>query len=226
MLLFCVAMAAVIGVLTRRRHIEPDSAIGIALVAAMAWGIFMSDLRRNVQGLDWYRNWFGPPHTAPRVEDLLFGSLLSVNRADMVLAFAVSAAILLLLGLFFKEIVFYCFDEEASKVFGVRSTAIHYLLPVMISVTIVLTIRLAGFVLVSAMLIVPGATAMLLSRKLARVIVLSWTVGVGGTVGGILLSLQLGNVSSGACIVGVLCLVFSLVFAATSAAKRVRTPLV
>jgi ABC-type Mn2+/Zn2+ transport system permease subunit len=214
-LLFCVAMAAMIGAMTRRKHIEPDSAIGIALVAAMAWGIFMSDLRRT----QWYRNWFGPPGVAPNMEGLLFGSLLSVSRDDMYLAFAVGAAILLLLGLFLKEIIFYCFDEEGSKVFGVRAGAIHYLLPVIISVTIVLTIRLAGFVLVSAMLVIPGATAMLLSRRLQRVIALSWTVGVGGTAGGILLSLQLGNVSSGACIVGVLCAIFALVFAVTSAAK-------
>ena len=90
-LLFCVAMATMIGLLTRRRHIEHDSAIGIALVAAMAWGIFMIDLRQNVQGSHWYRNWLGAPHAAPNVEELLFGSLRSVSRGDMILAFAVSA---------------------------------------------------------------------------------------------------------------------------------------
>ena len=217
-LLFCMAMAVGIGMLTRRR-IASDSAIGIALAAAMALGIFMSDLRRIVQAEPWYIQWFGPPQAPPRVEDLLFGSLYAVSRADMHLALGVAGAILLVLAACFKEILFYCFDEEASRVFGVRTDLIHYMLLAILSVTIVLSMRLAGFVLVSAMLIIPGATAILLSRRLKMVIFLSWAIGVGGTVTGILLSLELGNVSSGACIVGMLCLVFGLVFAGKSLAR-------
>src|SRR6266567_2957928 len=49
-LAFCLATALAIGMLTRRRHVEPDSAIGIMLVAAMAWGVLMIDLHRNLQG--------------------------------------------------------------------------------------------------------------------------------------------------------------------------------
>jgi ABC-type Mn2+/Zn2+ transport system permease subunit len=125
----------------------------------------------------------------------------------------------LVLAACFKEILFYCFDEEASRVFGVRTGPIHYLLLAILSLTIVLSMRLAGFVLVSAMLVIPGATAMLLSRRLKIVMFLSWAIGVGGTVSGILLSLELGSVSSGACIVGMLCLVFGLVFALKSLAQ-------
>lgn len=211
-LVFCVATAIVIGVLTRRRRIEPDSAIGIVLVAAMAWGILMSDLYRNVRQTAWYVHFFGPPQAPPRIEELLFGSLLAVSRADVYLSCIVAAVILILLGLFFKEIVFFCFDEEVSRVFGVRTALIHYLLLIALAITIVLTIRLAGFILVSAMLVIPGATALLICKRLSRALLLSWFIGVFGTLGGILLSLQLGNVSSGACIVGVLCLCFGAVF--------------
>jgi len=221
-LAFCVAMAAAIGVLTRRRHLEPDSAIGIVLVAAMAWGIFMSDLRRNVQGASWYVRWFGAPMAPPNLEDLLFGSLVSIGRSDMVLAMIVAAVVLIVLALFFKEIVFFCFDEEVSRVYGVRTTLIHYLLLLALAITIVLTIRLAGFVLVSAMLVIPGATALLLSKRLGPALLLSWLVGVFGTLAGIMLSLELGNISSGACVVGMLCLLFGIVFGGQSLMRRIR----
>ncbi len=215
-LAFCLAMAAGIGVLTRRRQLEPDSAIGIVLVAAMAWGIFMSDLRRNVQGAAWYVHWLGRPQAPPNLEDLLFGSLVSIGRSDMILAVVVTAVLLAVLALFFKEIVFFCFDEEVSRVYGVRTTLVHYLLLLALAVTIVLTIRLAGFVLVSAMLVIPGATALLVSKRLGPALLLSWLTGLCGTLAGILLSLQLGDISSGACVVGMLCLLFGIVFAAKS----------
>jgi zinc transport system permease protein len=219
---FCVMMAIGIGLLTRRRQLAPDSAIGIVLVAAMAWGIFMSDLRRNVQGAAWYVHWFGRPQAPPNLESLLFGSLVSIGRSDVYLAIIVAIIVLALLGLFFKEIVFYCFDEEVSRVYGVRTQLIHYLLLLALAITIVLTIRLAGFVLVSAMLVIPGATALLVSRRLGPALLLSWAIGLSGTLAGILLSLELGDISSGACVVGTLCLLFGIVFAGQSILRRVR----
>jgi zinc transport system permease protein len=222
-LAFCIAMAVVIGLLTRRRQLQPDSAIGIVLVAAMAWGIFMSDLRRNVQGDAWYVHWFGRPQAPPNLESLLFGSLVSIGRSDVYLAIIVTAVVLLLLGLFFKEIVFFCFDEEVSRVYGVRTALIHYLLLLALAVTIVLTIRLAGFVLVSAMLVIPGATALLVSRRLGPALLLSWAIGLFGTLAGIFLSLELGDISSGACVVGTLCLLFGIVYAGQSVLRRMHT---
>lgn len=220
---FCVAMAAGIGLLTRRRHLEPDSAIGIVLVGAMAWGVFMSDLRRNVQGAAWYVHWFGPPHAPPNLENLLFGSLVAISQSDMILAIVVAIVLLLVLGLFFKEIVFFCFDEEVSRVYGVRTTLVHYLLLLSLAVTIVLTLRLAGFVLVSAMLVIPGSTALLVSKKLGPALLLSWLIGLFGTLAGILLSLELGDISSGACVVGMLCLLFGIFFAGQSLLRRCRS---
>lgn len=219
-LAFCVAMAAGIGLLTRRRRLEPDSAIGIVLVGAMAWGIFMSDLRRNVQGAGWYVHWFGRPQAPPNLEDLLFGSLVAVGRSDMILAIIVAAILLVVLSMFYKEIVFFCFDEEVSRVYGVRTTLIHYLLLVALAVTVVLTIRLAGFVLVSAMLVIPGSTALLVSKKFGHALLFSWVIGLFGTLAGILLSLESGDISSGACVVGVLCLLFGFVFVGQSLFRR------
>ena len=209
-LAFCLVTAFAIGALSRRRQVEPDSAIGILLVAAMAWGVLMTDLHRICQNRIWYIHLFGPPRQAINTEALLFGSLTNVGPHDVWLAVGAAALVVGLFAALFKEIVFYAFEETVSRVFGVRTRLIHYLILTLLSVTIVLTVRLAGIVLVSALLIVPGATASLLSRRLGRVLLYSWLVGMIGVVGGLILSLEIGNLSTGPCIVAVVLRLFGL----------------
>ena len=215
-LAFCLVTAIAIGILSRRRQVEPDSAIGILLVAAMAWGVIMLELRTT----DWYVRIFGAPRQAVNIESLLFGSLTSVSPYDVWLALIVATMILLLLAAFFKEIVFYAFEETVSQVFGVRTRLIHYLILSLLSVTIVLTVRLAGIVLVSALLVVPGATANLLSRRLGSVLLYSWLVGMVGIVGGLIVSLEVGNLSTGPCIVAVPCLLFGAALVSRTHLRR------
>lgn len=221
-LAFCLVVGLGIGVLSRRRHLEPDSAIGILLVAAMAWGVLMSDLRRYLQNSPWYIEHIlrGHPQTPPSAESLLFGSITTAGYSNAWLAVCVSAAVILIGLAFFKEILFYIFDESASRVFGVRATFIHYLLTVLLSITIVMAVRLAGFVLVGALLVIPGATALQVSRRLVPAFAVSWLVGMVGMVGGFLLSLQVGQVSSGACIVLILCAVFGMVSGVQALRRR------
>jgi ABC-type Mn2+/Zn2+ transport system permease subunit len=219
-LAFCLATALAIGLLTRRRHVEPDSAIGIMLVAAMAWGVLMIDLHRNLQSQDWYVRLFGSQPRAFNTESFLFGSLANVGAYDAWLAVGAAIVILLLLAALFKEILFYAFDETVSQVFGVPTRWIHYLMLALLSVTIVLTVRLAGIVLVSALLVIPGATASLLSRRLGRVLALALLIGLVGVVGGLSLSLAAGNLSTGPCIVAVLCILFAAALAISSSRRR------
>ena len=179
-MIFCLATGVGVGVLSRRKKLEPDSAIGILLVMAMAWGVFMTDLWRNIRFADWYVNIFGMTPNPPSWEMMLFGSLMSVSATDMWVAILATLAILGICAAFFKEIIFFCFDEKASQVFGVRAGFIYYLLLVLLSVAIVLSIRMAGLLLVSALLVIPGATGLLMSRRLGRVLLWSWISGMIG----------------------------------------------
>jgi len=213
-LLFCVGAAILIGALSRRRAVEVDSAIGILLVAAMAWGVLATDLSAALGQYAWYVQLVGPPQARPGFEALLFGSLLSVGSGQMLMALALCATVIVAFIATLKEILFYTFDETSSRVFGVRTTVVHYLLLGLLSLTIVISIRLVGFVLVSALLVLPGATANLLTRRLRWAFALSLAVGMIGTVGGLLVSLEVGNLSSGPCIVVVLCIIFVVGYAA------------
>ena len=209
---FCLATALLIGVMGRRRRIEPDSAIGIVLVAGMAWGVFAGQLRGVLLDYSWYAETFGTTGRLPAYEMLLFGSLLNVSATQMWLAVVVAAVSLAICAAVFKELAFFAFDETSSAVFGVPTRLIHNLLLVVLAVALVLGFRLLGVIMASALLVLPGATALLVCRTLGRTLLVSLATGVFSVVLGLLMSLQLGDVAAGPCIVLMLCLCFTAAY--------------
>jgi len=210
--LFCVGTGIAIGVLSRRRDIKIDTAIGILLVAAMALGVLLEQGRRQLVGRAWY-DWLrgGRALTTTNWHAVLFGSMENLTTRDMWLAIAVSIIVLAMLALLFKEIIFYSFDERVSQVFGVPSGFVHYLMLVMMAVLIVFTMKLTGLILVNAFLVIPGATATLLSRRLRTVLVLAVAVGETGLIVGYLLTFALGgDLPTGPMIVLTLATIFAL----------------
>lgn len=192
--LFCVATGMGIAILSRRKSVKIDTAIGILLVAAMAIGVLLEQIRWLLVDQPWYQSLIaGRNLTSINWHAVLFGSILDVTMRDMWSAIGVSMVIILILGFLFKEIAFYSFDERVSEVFGVPSGFIHYLVLIIMAVMVVFTMKLAGIILVNAFLVIPGATATLLSRRLRRVLVISLVVGQVGMVAGFVLSFELGG---------------------------------
>ncbi len=215
-----VCLAAAIGIaLLARRRIGFDAAIGILLVVAMALGVLLQNLRIAFVQYEWYRNLFGAGAYTTPWEQILFGSPWTVGAAGMWSAVVMAAAVLAIGALLFKAWVFYTFDPTVGRVYGVPMRFMEYLLLILLALVIVVSIRLVGFILVSALLVVPGAAALQLSRRLGAVLGLSAAVGLGGAAGGLVLALEAGNLSPGACVVAVLfvILVMSILFG-----KRVR----
>jgi ABC-type Mn2+/Zn2+ transport system permease subunit len=217
-LLFCVGTAVLIGYLSRSKRVESDTAIGVLLAATMAWGVLAQNLRVELQTTEAYRQWVGTVEYSPPWETILFGSLLNVGSQGMWTAVALAALIVLVCAGLFKELQFYAFDETVSRVFGVPATAMHYLLLLVLSLVIVVSIRLVGLILVNAILVMPGATALLVSRRLGTVLWTAAVVGVIGTTGGLVMSLEVGTLAPGACIVAIL----SVLFVAAYGYSRVR----
>jgi ABC-type Mn2+/Zn2+ transport system permease subunit len=117
----------------------------------------------------------------------------------------------------FKEILYYAFDPQMAQVSGVRVGMIHYLLMLLLAMTIVVGMRIAGNVLVTALLVLPGATALLLSRRLKVVMGISIGVGLIGSVGGLVVNHALWPfLPSGPAIVLVLFVEFVVAYASRS----------
>ena len=217
-LIFCLGAAFGIGLFVRTRKVAADTAIGIVLAATMAWGVLMQNLRVMLQSWPPYRAWVGTMAYVPPWESILFGSLLDVGPVGMWAAIILCLIVIAVCAAVYKELIFFTFDETVSRTFGVPAGPMHYLLLVMLALVVVVSIKLVGFILVTALLIVPGASALVLSRRMSVVLVLAAAIGLTGTVGGLLISLELGEVSSGACIV----LLLFAMFLAANAWGRLR----
>jgi zinc transport system permease protein len=206
-LAFCVAAALGIAALTDRRSTSADTAIGIVLVASMALGAILLQIaihqatRAAASGAQRQR-------TAPAWESVLFGSITSLGWADAVVALGVAAAILVTLWWVRRPLVFWAFDEAAAPAFGVRADAMRILLLVLLCLAIVTAMKLAGVVLATAILVLPGTTALALSERLDRVIAISVASGLVGVLGGLVLSFET-DWPTGASIVAALTTLFA-----------------
>jgi zinc transport system permease protein len=116
---------------------------------------------------------------------------------------------MLLLGLFYNDLTAICFNEDLARTSGIRVSLLNNLLAILTALTVVLAMKLVGIMLISALLILPAATALHLARGFKIAVILSVTVAVLAVVGGILASV-LFNLPTGATIILLAFLMFCL----------------
>jgi ABC-type Mn2+/Zn2+ transport system permease subunit len=189
---FCLATAWGIGLVARKSQVKEDTAIGIFFASTMALGILFIGL---MQGYN--VDLFG----------YLFGSILAVGEQDVLITLGLGIGVLVVVGLFFKELMFVTFDAEMAEVTGVPAGKVYFVLISLIALTVVLSIKVVGIVLVSALIVTPAAAAYQLTEDFRKMMALAVLIGVGSAVGGLLLSYPL-NTASGATIVLLATLVF------------------
>jgi zinc transport system permease protein len=143
----------------------------------------------------------------PEIFSLLFGNILSVSEAELRLLAVVMAIVLLFIGLFFKELLAISFDEEAALAGGLPVSPLYFGLLTAMALTVMVSVKLVGIVLASALLVIPAATGYRLSRNYRTMFLLSLLTGIGGSVGGLILSYFL-DLPSGAAIVLFMALLF------------------
>lgn len=175
-----------------------DTLIGVFLVASMALGALLTHWHR--QRLDASG---GPRATGPSAEQILFGSILDVGWADAAIAWGVLGVTAITLTHTRRAMVFWLFDEPAASAFGVPVRPLRYLLLALLGVATVTAMKLAGAVLATALLVVPGAVALRLTRRLHVALALACVSGLVGMLGGLVLSFEL-DWPPGACVVTVL----------------------
>ena len=158
-----VLTAILIGFVSRRGLIKYDTAIGILFVGAFAAGILIISRQNNY---------------TPDLFSFVFGNVLGVSWTDVWTTAALSAVILLLVLLFYKEILFVAYDPSMAAASGLPVAAIQYGLLALIGVTTVIGLQTVGIVLVVALLVTPAATAQLLTRRLPPMMAVGALVGV------------------------------------------------
>lgn len=192
---FAVLTGISIEYFTKKGSIRNDSVIAMLWSLGMAIGIIFIYLT---------------PGYAPNLMTYLFGSILTVNPADLYWLAALSAFLILFFSVFFRPILYISFDEEFAKTQNIHSGFINYSLMVLIALTIVLNIKVAGIILLISLLTIPQNTANLFTKNFRTMILLSVVFGFMGSLTGLIISWFL-NIPSGATIIFSLTVIYLLV---------------
>jgi zinc transport system permease protein len=142
----------------------------------------------------------------------LFGNLLAVSKLELLLTIVIGFIVLMTIGLFYKEILVVTFDPEFSGILGIRKNAIDFLFIVILALTISVTVRAVGVMLVSGLLILPPAAAMLISSSFKRTLFISIVIGEISIILGLFTSYYFSLATGGTIIMFGLILLLLILF--------------
>jgi len=176
-LVAALVAGGLIALIQRGTRLKPDVAMGLVLSGFFGAGLMlMSRIQSDPRGGQGGLNQF------------FFGQAAALRDVDLLLIGCVTAMIVLCVLSLFKEWSVFCFDEGFACALGLPVRRLHYLLVLLTAMAIVIAIQAVGVVLLSALLITPAATALLLTDRLPRMLGIAVAVAVMGGLGGLNLS--------------------------------------
>ena len=167
------AMIFGIGFITRRSNLSSDTAIGLLFVGMLALGVAIVSRSHAFSG-DLVR--------------ILFGEILGIRPAELALQAGATVLIGVLAAVCHRPFLLLCFSHDQAAVSGFPPRRYHAIMLAMIAVTVVVSFRTVGTLLVFGMLLAPAASAALFSRKIATMIALASAIGALSVYAGLLAS--------------------------------------
>lgn len=172
------------GYLKENSRVKEDTVMGIVFSGMFGLGLVI----------------FSKIETDQHLNHILFGNVLGVTVRDLVETAVVAGGTLAIVLVKRRDLLLYCFDPNHARTIGLPVRVLHYGLLVLLSLTIVASLKAVGIILVIAMLIGPGATAYLLTDSFERMLVIATAVATTSAAIGTVASFHLDG-ATGACIV-------------------------
>ncbi len=182
---FAVIAAVILGVVKRKAGQKEDTVIAALWAIGMSVGIIFMYITPGYQ---------------TDLLTYLFGNILLISKSQLYTIAGLDIFVLLLMFLFYRQFISISFDEQYSKLRGLKVNLIYILLLCIIAVTIVLLIQVVGLILVIALLSLPASIAEIYSKNIFKMILMSSILSVVFTILGLLISYPL-NLPAGAMIV-------------------------
>lgn len=167
-LLFAGLAVALIWLVRGTTKIKEDAAIGTVFTTLFALGIVL--ISKNPSQID--------------LHHVLFGNLLGLSTSDVWQISGLAAAVFVVLAAKRRDLTLFAFDRVQAHTLGISPARLSALLLALLAITIVSAIQAVGVILVVAMLIIPGATAYLLTDRMSRMLVIAPVLGALGSVVG------------------------------------------
>lgn len=184
-LLFGIATALGIEWAQKKANIREDSAIAVLWSVGMAVGLIFV---------------FLTPGYTPNLMSFLFGNILSITSTDLIIMSVLTIFVVSLFLVFYRPILYTAFDPEYAKASGLPVSLIRYALMVIIAITVVVSIKIAGIILVLSLFTIPQIIANLFTRNFGYIIPFSILFALIGVTGGLVAS-YFADLPSGATII-------------------------
>ncbi|MXN88755.1 metal ABC transporter permease [Pasteurella canis] len=192
--IFC---ALSVGYLKENSRIKEDTVMGIVFSGMFAFGIVL----------------FTKVETEQHLSHILFGNLLGVSATELLHTFIISTLIFTTLMVKRRDFLLYCFDPSHTRVAGLSPKILHYGLLILLALTIITAMQVVGVILVVAMLISPGITAFILSKRFDRMLIIAISMSVTTSILGTIISYHI-DAATGPCIIllQAVCFMLALIY--------------
>jgi ABC-type Mn2+/Zn2+ transport system permease subunit len=183
--------AVATGFIKDNSRVKEDTVMGVVFTGMFAFGLVLFTKIKSDLHLD----------------HILFGNILGLEPGDLRNTLIVAGITLVVILALRRDLLLFCFDPAQARTIGLPVRLLYYLLLSLLAVTIVVSLKAVGIILVIAMLVTPGCVAYLLSDRFGAMLGIAVATAVGSSLTGVYVSFFL-NASTGACIVLVQALVF------------------
>ena len=182
-----IVMVCALGILrlTERVRLYGDAAIGVVSAAGVAIGVLLASLAGGFN-IDLF--------------SYLFGSILSISTGEVVISIVLALMVILAMSFFYNELLAITFDEDSARASGINTRLINKIFVLLTAVTVVLSMKVVGIMLISALLILPAVTALQIARSFRITMLLASIAALLSVFIGITLSFYL-DLQTGAVIV-------------------------
>lgn len=182
-----IVMASALGIikLIDKARLYGDAAIGIVSSLGIAGGILIASAAGGFN-IDLF--------------SYLFGNILAISRVEVWTSVLLCFCLIVVIALYYHELLAITFDEESAKASGIKTTRINHILVLLTALTVVLAMKVVGIMLVSALLIIPPVTALQFARGFKTTIIISCLTGIVAVMAGVAISFVL-DLPAGASIV-------------------------
>ncbi|PAW62427.1 MAG: hypothetical protein B9S34_15640 [Opitutia bacterium Tous-C1TDCM] len=176
--------AILTGFIKANSRVKEDTVMGVVFTGLFAFGLVLFTKVKSDLHLD----------------HILFGNILGLEPGDLRTTVIVAGAVLAVVLALRRDLLLFCFDPTHARTVGLKNGLLYYLLLALLAVTIVVSLKAVGIILVIAMLVTPGCVGYLLTDRFNTMLAIAVASAVGSSLGGVYVSFFL-NASTGACIV-------------------------
>ena len=183
--------------LRRYHNIYSDSILAIFLSGSLALAIIIVSLSNAFN---------------TSLFDYLFGSIVAVSNEDIWVIGLCGIASVVLIATNYKKLIFTAFDEEVAEASGIHTARLNYLLVSLVAITIGLSIKIVGALLIGALMIIPVVSAIQFGRSFLQTLIISVIFAIFSVISGLTLSFYVSLPSGATIVVFALCLFIGSLF--------------